>query len=687
MNYRKLNDITIKNRYSLSLMKKIRIKLARANWFTKLDLKNAFHQIRMKKEEEWKTVFRTRQRLFEYQMMLFELANASITFQSVINTVLEKYLDDFAMTYLNDILIYFETTEKHKRDIIRVLQKLKENNLKLSLKKCIFAIKKVKYLKFILSSDHIQMNSEKVKAITDWFQSESKKDVQSFLDLAEFYHKIVSNYAWNILSMLELLNKDIKWIWTKEYQKFFESCKRIFSSASIIKFFDSQLDTIVETDFSDDAIKECLTQLHKNENRYSVVYCSRNMQTAEVNYDIHDKELLIIVYCCKEWRVQLQRTKKKFIIYSDHKNLLHFISIKQLTRRQAKWSELLREYNFTLKHVSEEENDRANALNRRSNYDESKQVIKTLFKQQDTMLKLANISTISSEDKNQRIWNVYSDEDRELLEDSEKNEYTVRNELLSINNRIYVSKKIRNDFIREYHNESTQEHQDINKTWKKIARKYYFSRMRISIFKYIDKCLECNQNKKSRERKQDLLQSLNISTISWNTISLNFIVKLSSVTNVIYEITYDSILMMIDKLTKYVVMISCNEAMNSITFSKILIKEIISKFKFVSNFWFDLLKALESVKRMSIVFHSEFDEQIERTNQTLEQYLRMYIDNKEKHWARLLSTAIMTYNDTESKATDYTLYFANFDKNMSQIENNDTNNSTIELKVNALKLQ
>ena len=122
VNYRKLNDITIKNRYSLSLMKEIKIKLARANWFTKLDLKNAFHQIRMKKEKKWKTVFRTRQRLFEYQMMSFELANASITFQSVINTVLEEYLDDFAMTYLNDILIYFETTEKHKRDTIRVLQ-------------------------------------------------------------------------------------------------------------------------------------------------------------------------------------------------------------------------------------------------------------------------------------------------------------------------------------------------------------------------------------------------------------------------------------------------------------------------------------------------------------------------------------------------------------------------------------
>ena len=293
------------------------------------------------------------------------------------------------------------------------------------------------------------------------------------------------------------------------------------------------------------------------------------------------------------------------------------------------------------------------------------------------MLKLANISTILLEDENQRIWNAYSDEDRELLEDSKKNEYTVRNELLSINNRTYVSKKIRNDLIREYHDESTQEHQGINKTWEKIARKYYFSRMRIRIFKYIDKCLECNQNKKSRKRKQDLLQSLDISAISWDTISLNFIVKLLFVTDVIYETAYDSILVIVDKLTKYVVMISCNEAMNSIIFSKILIKKIISKFdcstniisdrdrKFVSNFWFDFLKALRTIKRMSTAFHSEFDEQIERTNQTLEQYLRMYIDNKEEHWARLLSTAMMTYNDTKSEATDYTSYFVNFEKNMS----------------------
>ena len=540
------------------------------------------------------------------------------------------------------------------------------------------------------------MNSEKVKIITDWSKSESKKDVQSFLHLAEFYHKIVSNYAWNILSMLELLNKDSKWIWTEEHQKFFENCKRIFSSTSIVKSFDSQLDIIVKIDSSDDAIEECLTQLHEDENRYSIVYCSRKMQIAEVNYDIYDKELLAIVYCCKEWRAQLQRTEKKFIIYFDHKNLLHFTSTKQLTRRQTRWSKLLREYNFTIKHVSEEENERADALSRRSNYDESKQVIKTLLRQQSTMLKLADISTILSENEDQRIWNAYSDEDRKLLEDSKKNEYIVRNELLFINNRIYVSKKIRNDLIREYHDESIQEHQSINKTWKKIARTYYFSRMRIRIFKYIDKCLECNQNKKSWERKQELLQSLDISTISWDTISLNFIVKLSSVTNAIYETTYDSILVMIDKLIKYVIMISCNEAMNSITFSKILIKEVISKFdcsaniifdrnrKFVFNFWFDLLKVLETIKRMSTSFHSEFDEQTERTNQTLEQYLRMYIDDKKENWARLLSTTMMIYNDTESEATDYTSYYVNFEKNISQIENNDINNSTTKLKINEI---
>ena len=236
------------------------------------------------------------------------------------------------------------------------------------------------------------------------------------------------------------------------------------------------------------------------------------MQSAEINYDIEDKKLLAIIYFLKKWRAQLQETTKKFTIYYDHKNSRLFTIIKKLTRRQARWSKMWREYNFQIIHISKEKNDRADALNRRSDYDISKKIYKALLRKNKNSLELTSYSTITIEISDvQKIKKAYSKEDLKLLEDSEKNDYFVSNELLTINNRVYILEKLRNEIIREHHDELTDEYQKINKTWEKLSRKFYFSRMRIKITTYIDKCLKCNQNKKSRQLKQDFLQFISLS--------------------------------------------------------------------------------------------------------------------------------------------------------------------------------
>ena len=126
---------------------------------------------------------------------------------------------------------------------------------------------------------------------------------------------------------------------------------------------------------------------------------------------------------------------------------------------------MLKEYNFQIIHISEEENDRANALSRKSNYEISKKIYKTLLRKNENTLELISYFTITTKSNDvQRIKKTYSKEDIELLEDSEKNEYFVSNELLTINNRVYVSEKLRNEFIKKHHDELTNEHQEINKT-------------------------------------------------------------------------------------------------------------------------------------------------------------------------------------------------------------------------------
>ena len=127
--------------------------------------------------------------------MPFGLANAPATFQKFINNIIKEYLDDFVMTYLDDILIYSETVEENQQHVEMVLGKLQENNLRLSLKKCTFSVKKVKFLRFIITPGCIEIDPEKIKAVQEWPTPTKEKEAQAFLGLAGFYQKMIKKYS------------------------------------------------------------------------------------------------------------------------------------------------------------------------------------------------------------------------------------------------------------------------------------------------------------------------------------------------------------------------------------------------------------------------------------------------------------------------------------------------------------
>ena len=168
VDYRELNQMIIKNRHSLSLISKTLNRLSEAKYFIKLNLKDAYHWIHIKKGNEWKTVFYTHYSHFKYMIMLFELVNASATFQAYINWVLVRLIDIFCVIYLNDILIYSETLNQHHKHVKKVLERLWKFQLYASLKKCKFSTQKVKFLRFIISITDVVINSHRVEIIQDW---------------------------------------------------------------------------------------------------------------------------------------------------------------------------------------------------------------------------------------------------------------------------------------------------------------------------------------------------------------------------------------------------------------------------------------------------------------------------------------------------------------------------------------
>ncbi|OAA35974.1 pol protein [Beauveria brongniartii RCEF 3172] len=213
IDYRQLNKITIKNRYPLPLIAEIRDKLGQAKWFTTLDLKGAYNLIRMAKGHEWKTAFRTTRGHFEYLVMPFGLTNAPATFQTMIDSVLRKQLDKFVVVYLDDILIYSDTLEEHKKHAHEVLQTLQSNNLLVEGTKSQFHQHKVEFLGYEITPGQIRMSPSKIEDVRNW---PAPTEVRGFLGFANFYRRFIRGFGEITIPLTNLTKKDNEFQWTEK---------------------------------------------------------------------------------------------------------------------------------------------------------------------------------------------------------------------------------------------------------------------------------------------------------------------------------------------------------------------------------------------------------------------------------------------------------------------------------------
>ena len=152
----------------------------------KLDIWKEYYKICIKKKK-WKTTFWTKYELYEYQVMSFRLINALAMFQKLINHVLYDHLNEFIITYLDDILIYFENEENHEKHVKKILKRLQEKNLYLKTEKCKFHKQWVEYLEHIIMTEELKMNSEKIKTVLEFSTLECIKNIQTFQKLTEYY--------------------------------------------------------------------------------------------------------------------------------------------------------------------------------------------------------------------------------------------------------------------------------------------------------------------------------------------------------------------------------------------------------------------------------------------------------------------------------------------------------------------
>ena len=395
VDYRGLNAITIKNRYPLPLISETLDRLSGAKIFTQLDLRDAYHRIRIKKGDEWKTAFRTRYGHYEYQVMPFGLANAPATFQAYINRALSGLLDVCCVVYLDDILIYSQSLEEHRRAVRLVLERLRKYRLYAKLSKCAFEVDTVNFLGYVISPDGVGMERSRVETIDSWPEPTSVRDVQVFIGFAGFYRRFIEGFS-RIVGPLTDLTKTAdrrpkgkrnlrarsvspptvrdrarrveRFVLTLEARKAFKRLKEIFTTSPLLRHFDPALKIRIEPDASGFALSAILTQQHEDGQWHPVAYWSRKMLPAESHYQIYDAEMLAIVSAFKQWRHYLEGSRYPITVLSDHANLRFFMTTKELNGRQARWAEKLSAFDFVIQHRPGAKNP-ADAPSRRPDYE------------------------------------------------------------------------------------------------------------------------------------------------------------------------------------------------------------------------------------------------------------------------------------------------------------------------------
>jgi len=245
-------------------------------------------------------------------------------------------LDVCVVVYLDDILIYSDDITQHRSDIKKVLKRLQKAGLYAKAEKCEFHSDSVKYLGYVLSSSGLTMSNAKVKTIQEWPEPKKVKDIQSFLGFANFYRRFIFNYSDIVIPLTHLTRKNTPWNFDDNCRIAFNTLKQAFTSAPILMHWVLDVKLVVETDASDYALAAILSIITKDNEIHPIAFHSRTFSALELNYDVHNKELLAIFEAFKIWRYYLERSASPIDVVMDHKNLEYFSTTKILMCRQAR---------------------------------------------------------------------------------------------------------------------------------------------------------------------------------------------------------------------------------------------------------------------------------------------------------------------------------------------------------------
>ena len=292
--------------------------------------------MRIKKGDEWKAAFTTPEGSFEPTVMFFRLTNSPATFQAIMNELLRDLINTGKVTaFIDNVIVGTEDEEGNDELVAEIIKMLEENDIYIKLEKHKWKVRKVGFLRVVIGLEGIKIEEKKVKEVLEWPTLKCVKDVQKFLELANYYHQFIKGFASIARPLHDMVKKDQKWKWTKKQKEVFKELKKQFTKEPVLAVPDLDKKMRMEVDASDYAMGGVLSMECEDGRWRPVAFLSKSLNETKRNYKIHDKEILVIIRESENWRHLLEGAHFKFEIWTDHKNLKYFMKAQKLNHRQA----------------------------------------------------------------------------------------------------------------------------------------------------------------------------------------------------------------------------------------------------------------------------------------------------------------------------------------------------------------
>ena len=351
VDYRKLNAITIRDSYPLPRMDDTINQLAGARYYSKFDLKSGYHQVPIDSRDKHKTAFVTSYGLFEFNVLPQGLVNGPPVFQRIMSEVLGDLLGHHCLVYLDDIIVFSKTIRDHVKATHAVLRVLNNHNFKLNLPKCALIHERIEYLGHEISHTGYEPLQNNIKAVIDIPTPTTYDEAHRFYGMANYYRSFVKNFAKVAYPLQRFQGKKGEFVWKTEQQLAFDMLKnQLISEPCTLKFPVPDLPFILATDASSKHGIGATLKQKIDKNEHVIVYLSQNLNKAQRKWSVTEQECWAIVWAIKKLRIYLYGTK--FSVITDHHPLCWLNKHKSENERLYRWSLILQEYEFDIKHKS-----------------------------------------------------------------------------------------------------------------------------------------------------------------------------------------------------------------------------------------------------------------------------------------------------------------------------------------------